>query len=489
MNNISKICLLTLVSVFSGCALFSPDYQQPEIVPPSTTRNGTPIESAVQDLAEFQWWKKLNDPVLNKLITDGLVNNNQVQIAVGNIMQAKADLSAAEYAWIPSLSGTVGGFSGSSFGTNLTPQGALAGRAPSGNLANTNFNGYYGGFMPSYSFNVFQNISRTKMAKATLDMQKAAINATKLTLIGQISGDYFMLLGQKKQLILQQQMIVDLQSLRKLQHVVVQNGAADSSNLAIIDQEIASYQSKIPTIQNSISNSENAIQLLLNNNPGAINTKTDIDDISVDGLIPTNLSSGILKNRPDIIEAEANLRVAHANIEVANSVFFPNISLTGFVLGDSIALSNLLNTTGGLWGGLATAGMPIINAAAFEDVKAAKGGYHVAYYNYMQTVKSAFADVDNSLTNQQKMNEMYKLTLKSTQAATEYYQISLNKYNAGDKDYRTVVEAKLNLDSALLSQNQAKMQQLDAIVTVYQSLAGGYAAESESTLKAESSVK
>ena len=104
----------------------------------------------------------------------------------------------------------------------------------------------------------------------------------------------------------------------------------------------------------------------------------------------------------------------------------------------------------------------------------AKGGYYVAYYNYMQTVKSAFADVDNQLTNQQKMNQIYNYTQQAYNAKYEALQIAQAKYDAGAKDYAIVVSAELNLDNARQNLNQAKLQQLGSIVSVYQSLAGGY---------------
>jgi multidrug efflux system outer membrane protein len=118
--------------------------------------------------------------------------------------------------------------------------------------------------------------------------------------------------------------------------------------------------------------------------------------------------------------------------------------------------------------------MPILNASSFEQVKAAKGGYYVAYYNYMQTVKSAFADVDNSLTNQDKVNQQYLAGQKSQAASWHYYQLVLAQYQIGTGNKISMLNAKLVTDSALLNLNQLKMQQLASIVQVYQSLAGGY---------------
>lgn len=465
-----------LAMSLSACSIFAPDYQQPPVSAPESTRSGIKIESSTSDLSHDLWWKRMNDPQLNQLVSTALINNNQIQIAQGNILQAQARLKAAQYSWIPTLNANLNGFAGNSWATNFTPQGSLSQNPamPSGSIGNTNFSGYYGGFTPSYNFNVFANLNQSKLAKASLEMQKAVLNSTRLSIIGQVSGAYFMLLGQKKQLTLQQQTIRDLQASAQLLQAKYQSGTSDKSALSDIRQEIANAEAQLPAIENSIAQTENALQVLMGKNPSAILTSGSIDKLTVEGMIPPNVPSSVLKNRPDILMAEENLKMANANVGLATSVFFPSISLTGMVDGASVALSNLFNVGTGFWVAQAAVSMPILNASSYEEIKAAKGGYYVAYYSYMQTVKSAFADVDNQLTNQQKMNQIFYYSKQAYQAKIEALQIAEAKYNAGAKDYSIVLNARLNLDNASLDLNQAKMQQLDSIVMVYQALAGGY---------------
>lgn len=175
MKKLSVLSLAILPIFLGGCALFSPSYTQPDIGTPQIMRNGMAVESGESDFSQLEWWKKVNDPQLNKLITMALANNNQIQMGMGNIMQAQASLKAAQYAWIPSLNAGVGGFSGNSWGTNFTPQGGLANTMPSGSMANTGFSGYDGSFMPSYSFNVFRNIVRKNWLKPLLQCKKRPI--------------------------------------------------------------------------------------------------------------------------------------------------------------------------------------------------------------------------------------------------------------------------------------------------------------------------
>lgn len=472
---------LTLSSILSGCALFSPEYKQPSITPPSQTRTGLSFESNSADFSQLQWWKKFQDPLLDNLIIQALKNNNELKMAQGNILQAQAQLKSAEYAWIPTLSASGMGLAGNTYMTNMTPQSSLARALPAGSVGNTNFNVWEGGFVPSYTFNVFANINQTKLAQASLEMQQAAYNATRLSIISQVSGGYFMLLGQKRQLVLQQQLIKDLNTLIQLQQLKISVGTSDQINLKLLQQQYEDANAKIPQIENSIAATENALKILLGENPGRINSSGDLEHYDLKGVIPANLPSAILKNRPDILLAEDNLKMANANVGLANSVFFPTISLTGNIGGASVALSNLFSVGTGFWFMQAAANMPILNASSFEQIKAAKGGYYVAYYNYVQTVKTAFADVDNSLTNQQKMDAAYAANKKSYQALAKYCQLIETKYRVGTTDKLATLNARLLLDNSALNLNSAKMQQLNSIVGVYQSLAGGYAVNESST--------
>ncbi|TXI99898.1 MAG: TolC family protein [Neisseriales bacterium] len=486
MKKISHLSYLYLTTFLGGCAIFHGQNQPPKIDYPTTTSSGVQFESAESDFSQLQWWRKFNDPVLDNLIQEVLANNNEIQISVGQIMEAQAKLKAAQYAWIPTLNASATGFAGNSWATNLTPQGSLAANNtfPSGAVANSDFSGFMGGFMPSYSFNVFQNISQSKLAQASVDVQKANYNNMKLSIIGQTAGSYFMLLGQNKQLSLQKEMVKDLEDLKQAMLIKYQNGGIDYSEIALVDQQIDSYQSKIPLIENSIIQTNNALAVLLNKNPGTmVKNIIDIDRLPTEKIIPVNLPSAVLRNRPDMIIAENNLKMADANIDLAYSVFFPTISLTGNIGGASMALTNLFSMGTGFWTAMAAANMPILNASSFEQIKAAKGGYYVSYYNYMQTVKSAFANVDNTLSNNQKQNQSYTKMLSSLKNAQTFYNLTLVQYNYGSQDYQNLLGAKVNADLSKLNINQSKMQQLDSIVQVYQAVAGGYGSESSIRVK------
>lgn len=328
--------------------------------------------------------------------------------------------------------------------------------------------------MPGYTVNILTNINDIKAAQASLDLQKAQTQATKLGIISQMSGAYFMLLSQREQLAVEKTLCHDLKKLHQLEQVRFQKGASDLETLTNIDQQLAQEETKIPQIENVVAQSENTIHFLLNGNPGPISTSRTLLSLNLENIIPKHLPSSVLKNRPDIMIALNHVKIAYSQIGVAYSVFFPTISLTGLLGGTSVDLSHLLKLSTHIWIAQAAASMKIFNASSYQNVKSAKANFKATYYDYLETLHAAFADVDNALMTEQKSRLSYLQAHKGYLAAKKGYAIALAQYKAGAKDYRSVVNAKINLDRSMLNLIQEKAQLLDGMVQVYNAVAGGY---------------
>lgn len=462
---VSAISILILL----GCASLM---QKPtQIIAPKTLRSGIKIVDQQPALRQVAWWEKMHDPALNQLINLALAKNNQLHSSRANILQAQAQLQAARFAWLPTLQASGNGFVGGGWDSHFTPEGPLATSHALSKVGHIQFHGHFAGFVPKYSLNLLDNIYNNRYAESSLAMQDAMYQSTRISIISQVSGSYFMLLGQREQLNDQRQYIQDLKKIRRLEGSRFRYGASDASTIADLDRQIESDITNISSLENSIAQVENAIQILLDRNPGSLAKYGNVNRLSVKDLIPANISSDVLKNRPDIVAAEQNLNMTEANVGVAYANFFPTISLTDLVGSSSIELIHLLKLSTSLWVLQGAASIPLLNGVSYAQIKEAKAGYLAAYYSYAQTLRSAFADVDNSLTNQQKMNAIYQSQLRAFKSAKKTYALALARYKAGAKDYRDVANAKLVVDSAKLNLTLAKMQQLDSIVEVYQSLA------------------
>ncbi|MCX7091456.1 MAG: TolC family protein [Legionellales bacterium] len=442
-----------------------------QIVAPKSTRSGTKIVAQQPSVHQAAWWKKMHDPELDHLIALALAKNNALQSASANILQAQAQLQEARFAWLPTLQATGNGFVGGGWDSHYHPEGSLAAIPGLSKVGSIHFRGYFGGFVPKYSLNILENIYQNSYATESLAMQEAMYQSTRISIISQVSGAYFMLLGQRAQLNDQRQYLQDLKKIRQLEGSRYRHGASDATIITDLDRQIESDTTNLSSLENSIAQVENAIQILLDRNPGPLAQYGDVNHLPVKGLIPANISSEVLKKRPDILSAEHNLNMAEAKVGVAYANFFPMLSLTDLVGSSSIEMIHLLKLSTSLWVLQGAASLPLLNGVSYAQIKEAKAGYLAAYYNYAQTLRSAFADVDNSLTNQQIMYAIYQRQSKALQSAQKSYSLALARYKAGAKDYRDVLNAKLLVDSAKLNVTLAKMQQLDSIVEVYQSLA------------------
>ncbi|WP_454782103.1 TolC family protein [Legionella sp. WA2022007384] len=470
-----KIILLNLFAIIlGGCCKNCIIHEK--VSYPKSTRSGVKYLNNQADLSRFAWWKKLHDPELNQLMAQALACNDSIRSSYATIEQAQAQLKAAQYAWIPTLDGSGTGFTGGTWNTHITPKGQLANNPFFGNISNLRFRGYNAGFVPGYTLNILNNISNIKAAKASLAMEEAQTQSIKLSIISQMSGTYFMLLSQREQLAVEKALSGDLRKLRQLEQIRFKKGASNIEAITNLDQQIAQEEANIPLIENIAAQSENTIRLLLNQNPGPITTHRSLFSLNTSHLIPKSLPSAVLKNRPDIMIALNNLRMAQAQIGVAYSAFFPTIALTSLIGGASVDLTHILKLSTNIWIAEAAASTKILNASSYQNIKAAKAGFKAIYYDYLGTLHSAFVDVDDALTNEQKNNLSYIQTQKGYLAAQKAYAIAKAQYKAGARDYRNVINAKINLDRSKLNLIQQKAQLLDSLVQVYNAVAGGYAA-------------
>lgn len=479
-KNILKISILyqqiiqimvavSVVACQSACSFFGPDYKQPKIDTPKSWAHNSNLAQEQLNLAKSSWWEKFNDATLNKLIIQALENNNNIQMAIGNISIASAQLKQINMAWLPVIA--IGGIATAGQGLNINGIPSIAGvPVPS----TTDFHFYQGGLVPIYSLNIMKQLSQTDVAKFNLAANKYAKDALRLAVIGQVVGAYFSLLALKEQLVWQKQLIADLTESLRLKEIQYKNGIATLSDIQQSTMQLHNSEINLPSIEDNIVHTANALLVLINKNPGDIITNSKFENIQTNGKIPGNLPSTVLLNRPDILQAQEQLKAANANIRLAYSNYFPTITLTSPLGAFSSQLSSLFNPSGDYWSVAAAINMPILNLGIDQIVKKSKAQYYVAYYNYVQTVKNAFADVDNSLSSVSQIQNKQTIIDKIYAAAKLNSKLDQTNYSLGYISYPESLTSKINVDNTQIIVTQTKLQQLLAIITVYQAMAGGY---------------
>lgn len=375
-------CLFILIFFLSSCEIFGSTYDKPNVNIPEAwnSRDSLSVNEST-DLAQMAWWKKFDDPQLSYLIESALQNNNNVQAAIGNVEAAQGQLKQIQYSWIPNLAVDAGY-------TNT-----------SNNFLNP---GYGIAILPNYTLNLMQLIKSTEYAKANLSAVRAAKDAVRLTVISQTSGGYFAYLGQDYLLTLQKQLVNNLAELLRLKTIQYQKGLISLYTLQQCEQQYEQAEVQIPILQNNVVAAGNTLKVLLNENPGGIKRGIAFMDIKSDGIIPANLPSEVLRNRPDVRQSEQQLIAANAAIGIAKSTFFPTISLTAGGGYASNELNQLVAPGNSFWNQDIDVNMPLLSFSTYGQIQQAKGAYHAVYAAYMQTVRQAFASVDNDLSAHDK---------------------------------------------------------------------------------------
>lgn len=467
---------IMLVILATSCGLLGPDYKQPKLIDnDSWTSDQCSITNSIDSLPQKAWWHKFHDNQLNSLIEKALAHNNNIEIAKYNLLLAQETLTQVEMNWVPTIN--LGGIASNAqlFNNTFHSQNPSLNGIQPDKSSTFQFSGV--GVIPSYTLNVFSQLNQQKLAKLNIKLQEQYINSVKLAVISQVAASYFTLLGLYKQLALQKQTIIDAQAVNHYNLIKNQLGQADDLQVLSIKQFISQLQAQIPQIEYNITQVQNTIQVLTDHNPEQLKLVNNFDNINNNDIIPVNLPSTVLNNRPDIAIAEYQIQIANANIGLARSQFFPTISLTSPIGMTSSNLSKLFSSSSNFWNAQIAANIPLLNLGLTSEINKAHNKEKIAYYNYVLTVRTAFADTDNALNKHDDLQQIAKAntrTLAQAIAITNQLQI---KYNYGQLGYGDIVNSKLNIDYIKANNNQTKIQQMDNIVKIYQALGGGYEAQ------------
>ena len=454
--------VILLMMDCAGCAIWGPDYAKPATQTPTAWQSQDPkARMDAVPLPEMAWWDRFKDPVLKDLIRRALEQNNSVQAALGHVFKAKGLLQQIEMRWVPTLDAGAGYIS-----VQDTNEVSMA-RLPVSN-------GFSAGFIPNYSINILQQLRTQEQAQANLAASEAAKNAVRLAIIGQMVGSYFSLREEQYRLVLQTHLVSALEGFVEKNRQSHNEGLISLFTLQQYLMQLADARAEIPVIQYNIVRLGNTIHLLLNENPGTVPESQDFMAIPYQQIISGNLPSKVLMNRPDVLAAEEQLKGSNANIGVNTAFFFPTISLTTPIGESSGSLSNLFTSPQSYWqyrGGIST---PVVNLGQFGAIKSAKGQYYTDYYNYIQTVRNAFAAVDSDLSSHHKYTESLESMLDFFKTSATRYESEKIRHDEGLVGMPSVLSLAVVMDQAGIAAAKAKLNQLLSIVRLYQDLGGGY---------------
>ncbi|MCQ9454375.1 efflux transporter outer membrane subunit [Citrobacter portucalensis] len=457
----SKFKLLTLSAIFvlAGCSL-APDYQRPALpVPQQFSLSQNSLVSAPGEYQDTGWRTFFVDDQVKALIGEALINNRDLRMATLKVQEARAQYGVTDADRYPQITaGSSGTYSGKLKGDSSTDRQFEAG-------LNLSFDLDFFGRLKNMSEVERQNFFASEEAR----------RAVHILLISNVSQSYF-----NQRLAYAQLQVAEetLQNYQRSYAFVEKQLITGSTNVLALEQArgvIESTRSEIAKRKGELAQANNALQLLLGTYgklpDDQARSRGDIKPVT----LPPSLSSQILLQRPDIMEAEHGLLAANANIGAARAAFFPSITLTSSVSSSSSDLSNLFNASSGMWNFVPKIDIPIFNAGRNQsNLDLAEIRQQQSVVNYEQKIQNAFKEVADALVLCQSIVDQ----ISGQQRYLDSLQITLQRaralYQNGAVSYIEVLDAERSLfatQQSLLDLNYA--QQVNEI-KLFAALGGGW---------------
>lgn len=493
-----KIALPLLLSVaLAGCS-FEPHYQRPAPpIPPGWPVGDAYLRQSEAALPSVSYRDIFRDPKLQAIIEEALANNRNLRIAAANIASTLAQYHIQRAQLFPQVGaeanagvtgahqpptttivstgtgGTGTGTGGTGTGTGGTGPGFAVVTTPGGFSTGQSYSVDVG--VTSWELDLFGRVR--SLSHSALDQYfatEAAARATRLTMVGQIATAYFQLAADNSLLNVAKSTAANAQRAVTLTNERLVGGVSSRIDLREAQTILDQARSDVASQTTLVAQDRNALQLLVGAPiPDAL-IPASIE--SVDGLIselPAGLSSTILLRRPDVVEAEYQLRAANARIGAARAAFFPTISLTGL-------LGLASNTLTGLFSGSAfnfhaggSASVPIFDGGANRgNLAFARAQQQLFLAQYEQTIQTAFREVSDALARRGTIEAQVAAQADLVAHSRDAYNLNVERYRIGIDEFLNTLVAQRTLYTSEQSLIRTRLARATNLSDLYQTLGG-----------------
>jgi outer membrane protein, multidrug efflux system len=253
------------------------------------------------------------------------------------------------------------------------------------------------------------------------------------------------------------------------------HGIATELDVRQAEQLVESAAESIPQLKQQSEQTEDQISLLLGKNPGSIQRERRFNEEHLVPEVPAGLPSALLERRPDIRAAEQSLIAANANIGVAKAAYFPQISLTGSIGGQSSALAKLFSGPAAVWSFVPQVTQPIFTAGRLKNgVRLAQAQRQDAQIAYEKSISTAFKDVSDALIAHQRTLESRVEQQKLVVALEVRKRLAYRRYEGGVDTQLNALDADRDLLTAELALQQIRYAEIVSMVQLYNALGGGW---------------
>ena len=474
--------------MLGGCAV-GPDFVRP--TPPGTDRYTSEAQPADTVKADDQaqhftpgaeipagWWKLFQSTQLDAVVQQAISNNPTLQAAEASLRQSQDNLRAGYGLYFPQ----------GQAGVSASRQLSAAPLEQSGSkTSGTVFNLFTASGTISYTLDVFGGKRRTvEGLRAQADSQRYESKAAYVTLSANVVNTSIARAAYAAQIRATEQLIELEKQQLHLAETQFRAGTASYSTALSVRSLLAANQALLAPLEQNASQAEHLLATL----EGVVPSKATLPDIDLTGLslpmdLPVNLPSDLVRQRPDILSAEALMHVASANIGIATAAMYPSISLSGTYGGASTTLASL-SAVSKFWSIGPTVTTPVFQGnSLWYARRASMDAYQQSQATYRQTVLGAFEQVADSLKALEHDAEGLQAQVEAKRAAGEALNLLQVNYRAGLVAYPDVLTADVQYHQATIAYLQTVAQRQQDTVALFVALGGGWWNESRVAGKKE----
>ena len=502
---------LAAAAMLAGCSL-APAYNRPALpVPPSWPTGDAYLRQSEAPLPTITYRDIFRDPRLQQVIDQALANNRDLRVAVANIQATRAQYRIQRADLFPQLNASAtysyrdagngasaitgggtgtggtgtggtgtggtgtGGTGGTGTGTGTGGAGTGTGSGGTGTFSASGSSYQLGLGVTAFELDLFGRVrSLTDAALSRYFGQEAAARATRLTLVGDVATAWFTYAADRSLLKVAQDTADSARRSVELTNARLRGGISPRTDLRQAQQVLETANADLAQQRTLVAQDVNALQLLVGAPVDPALLPASIEDAQ-QGLreLPAGLDSGILLRRPDVVQAEYELRAINAEIGAARAALFPRISLTALVGLASTSLSSLFEGDSFTWSASPQAAYPICRAGAGRaGVEFSQAQRDAALSTYERAIQTAFREVSDALARRGTINEQLGANERFFDAARDTYNLANARYRGGIDTFLATLDAQRQLYAAQRTLVGTRLTRATNLVTLYRTLGG-----------------
>ncbi len=481
MQRASLLTATVLAAVFaSGCATLAPDYQRPAApVPdawPTVPADAPRAQQGALAGADLEWRVYFVDASLQRLIELAIDNNRDLRVAALNIKKARAQYRIQRADLFPSVEASAGRSASRSLYT-LSDNNST--------YTSSEYNVDIG--FTSWELDLFGRIRSLKdQALEQYLASEQATRSTRISLIAEVANAYLIWSADAQRLRLVQETLASQDVSYALTLRSFEMGVATELDLRQAQTSVDTARVDLAAYTAQVAQDLNALTLLLGTSvPADLVPATLANLTNAIPELPAGIPGEVLQHRPDVQQAEHELRAANANIGAARAAFFPSITLTASAGTASEDLSGLFASGSGTWSFLPQVTLPIFNAGSNRaNLQVAEIERDITVAQYEQAIQTAFREVADALALRANIDDQLVAQRSLTDATEVTYQLSVARYRTGIDSYLNVLDAQRALYDAQQTLITTQLSRSANLVTIYRVLGGGWQ-ETEPTYEKE----